>query len=802
MLRIPSIARLPLRIFVASISAVLFAYLVWQAGPSKLWQNVVKLGWGFISVLALTGVSHIARAWAWRLTLDDHKYKFSFPRLLGLRLGAEAAGQLGIVGQTFGDSIRVSRLSPEIPRPNGLASVTLDRGLYIATGITVLIAGLVAALAVLSHSSVLRLYAGLSVVVLIAFLLVTLLAVRKRWRVISGAARFFARVSFLKNWIQNRFVLIESVENTLLDFHHHTPRAFWASFLLNLASHCMAVTEVCLILWLMGVKFGVFSALVVEAMTKLVNLVGTVNPGNFGTFEGGNMLIGKLFGLTGAAGLALGLARRLRAFCWAAVGGICLFILTRSSSRGNTEGQGGVLDITGKNAGVEAEASSSVVAKGKFVVAILPTEGRTGHGEFEAGLSRVGSLPVLLRNILAAHKLGPSRIIVMVDPILRSRAQRELRLTGRLPESVRWIEANADVSVVQRVQLIAAQTGSKRLVIMDGTTTYHSSLLQKAKEWNDESVELVLTSGDKHVGIYASTANAICNFEKRCTAQIGTLQELLARLTESHSVAQIQFAEDLWQRVDTEEDRQSAEQKLDRWLVKPTDGIYARLNRRISIPISRQLIKFPVTANMITIFTLKVGFASGVFFAFGGYWSTLLGALLCLWASILDGCDGEVARLKLQESAFGCWLETVCDYLFYLFLFVGMTLGLWRSSGSRMYLVCGGLLFFGAVASFLATGWQRHRLAAERPEQLLKIFQTQAEARSSNPLLYFGRHTEFIIRRCFFPYALLVFALFNIMNVAFVLSAIGANLVWPIAVYSSHTFARGRRSELALPAAP
>jgi CDP-alcohol phosphatidyltransferase-like enzyme len=236
--------------------------------------------------------------------------------------------------------------------------------------------------------------------------------------------------------------------------------------------------------------------------------------------------------------------------------------------------------------------------------------------------------------------------------------------------------------------------------------------------------------------------------------------------------------------------------------VKPTDGIWARLNRRISIPISRQLIKFPVTANMVTIFTLGVGFASGVFFAFGGYRSTLLGAFLCLFASILDGCDGEVARLKLQESAFGCWLETVCDYLFYLFLFVGMTLGLWRSSGSRMYPVGGGLLLFGAVASFLATGWQRHRLAPERPEQYLKTFQMQADARSSNPFLYFGRHTEFIIRRCFFPYALLVFALFNIMNVAFVLSVIGANLVWPIVLYSSITFARGWRSGLAVPTAP
>jgi hypothetical protein len=110
-----------------------------------------------------------------------------------------------------------------------------------------------------------------------------------------------------------------------------------------------------------------------------------------------------------------------------------------------------------------------------------------------------------------------------------------------------------------------------------------------------------------------------------------------------------------------------------------------------------------------------------------------------------------------------------------------------------MYLVYGGLLLFGALASFLAIGWERRRLAAGRPEQLLKIWQGHAESRRSNPFLYFGRHTEFIVRRCFFPYALLVFALFNLMNVAFVLSVIGANLVWPIALYSSLAFARPKR---------
>ena len=801
MLRILPAARLPLRILAAFMGAALFGYLIWQAGPAKLWENAVKLGWGFIWVLAAAGISHVFKTWAWRLTLDDHKHKVSFPRLLGLRLGAEAAGQLGIVGQTFGDSVRVARLSPDIPKANGLASVTLDRGLYLATGIIVLVAGLVGALPVLSHSHTLRLYASLFALTLSTFLLLTLLAVRKRWRVISKSAQFFANVPFLKKWIETEYVLIQSVENALLDFHHNSTGAFWGSFFLTLASHCMSVMEVCLVLRLMGVKFGLLSALAIEAMTKLVNLVGSINPGNFGTFEGGNILIAKMFGLSAPIGLTLALARRMRALFWTAVGGICLFILTKSSSRGNAEGRGTASNAPEENMREETDHPLGVALERDFTVAILLTERIAGNAQLGAGLARVGSLPVLLRSILAARKLGASRVLVVVDPILRRRVQSEVSSIGRLPESVQWIEVRADVPLSQRLRIVAAHACDERVIILDGKTSYHFSLLQKAKESNADGIDMVLESGGKDVGICALTAATILDFEKHSEAQAATLQQLLAPADRRPSLTRISVAGDLWQRVDTEEDLRSPERKLDRWLVKPTDGIYARLNRRISIPISRQLIKFPITANMVTLFTLGIGIASAAFFALGGYWNTLVGAFMCLWASILDGCDGEVARLKLQESAFGCWLETACDYLFYLCLFVGMTVGLWRSSGARMYMLYGGMLLFGSITSFLATGWERHRLAADRPEQLLRIWQAHAESRPSNPFLYVARHTEFIVRRCFFPYALLFFALFNIMNVAFVLSAIGANLVWPIALYSSHAFARARGSAAGLSSA-
>jgi hypothetical protein len=94
-----------------------------------------------------------------------------------------------------------------------------------------------------------------------------------------------------------------------------------------------------------------------------------------------------------------------------------------------------------------------------------------------------------------------------------------------------------------------------------------------------------------------------------------------------------------------------------------------------------------------------------------------------------------------------------------------------------------------------------HRLITGRPEQFLGIWQAHAEIRRSNRFLYLSRQMEFIIRRCCLPYALVCFALLGIINVASFLSVIKANLVWPIAMYSSRTSAGAQSSAITTPAA-
>ena len=76
------------------------------------------------------------------------------------------------------------------------------------------------------------------------------------------------------------------------------------------------------------------------------------------------------------------------------------------------------------------------------------------------------------------------------------------------------------------------------------------------------------------------------------------------------------------------------------------------------------------------------------------------GGLPVAAASILDGCDGEIARLKYQESALGCWIETFGDYSYYIAIFIGLTVGAVRQTGYELFYWVGGAALAGSLLTF------------------------------------------------------------------------------------------------------
>ena len=319
------------RIAPVLLGVALLVFLLCGTKPSRVVDEVKTVGWGLGLVIALGGIAHLTKTLAWRLTFLCDLRDVSFARTFGLRLVSEAIGSLGLPGQVLGETARVCLLGSALPVANSISSVTLDRGLYVVTSVLVCVTGIPTALFLLSLSATWRLYAFLFTGLLVALLVVTEMALRRRWPVFSGAAHAIGRLPWFKNWLDGKQSVIDSAERNLFSFYHDTPRAFWASLILNLLCHGMAIVEVYLLLHFMGARTGLLGAFVLEAFTKLINAVGALNPGNFGTYEAGNIILTRLLGITGAAGLTLGLCRRARSLFWKGIGLLCLIVMSRST---------------------------------------------------------------------------------------------------------------------------------------------------------------------------------------------------------------------------------------------------------------------------------------------------------------------------------------------------------------------------------------------------------------------------------------------------------------------------------------
>lgn len=113
--------------------------------------------------------------------------------------------------------------------------------------------------------------------------------------------------------------------------------------------------------------------------------------------------------------------------------------------------------------------------------------------------------------------------------------------------------------------------------------------------------------------------------------------------------------------VDAESCRR-AEWALCLQLAKSHQGLIdGWFNWRVSMPITRVLASTRVTPNQVTMVSAAVGAAAAISVAGGSWPAMAIGGVLLQLQSILDSCDGELARLRFQGSKLGQWLDNVSD---------------------------------------------------------------------------------------------------------------------------------------------
>ena len=153
---------------------------------------------------------------------------------------------------------------------------------------------------------------------------------------------------------------------------------------------------------------------------------------------------------------------------------------------------------------------------------------------------------------------------------------------------------------------------------------------------------------------------------------------------------------------------------------KPQDGFVSRfLNRPISRRITSVLLKFPIHPSTWTISIFVLPLIACVFLVRGNYVSIVIGAAIFQAFSILDGCDGEIARAKNLESKFGERLDYFCDFVSSLLYVLALGLGLHRSSEgivcavlitvNELVLRAGKSRISAASSTFHESFYARHR---------------------------------------------------------------------------------------------
>ena len=146
--------------------------------------------------------------------------------------------------------------------------------------------------------------------------------------------------------------------------------------------------------------------------------------------------------------------------------------------------------------------------------------------------------------------------------------------------------------------------------------------------------------------------------------------------------------------------RLRAEWALIRRMNKSFEGpVDALINWRFSMRITRILARrsLAVTPNHVTITAILVGLAASFVASRSGYAMFAIAGVMLEVNSILDSCDGELARLRYQYSKLGQWLDNlsddIVDNLFIIAVGAGFG-GVWRCLG---LVVAGGRILVSLV---------------------------------------------------------------------------------------------------------
>jgi hypothetical protein len=168
--------------------------------------------------------------------------------------------------------------------------------------------------------------------------------------------------------------------------------------------------------------------------------------------------------------------------------------------------------------------------------------------------------------------------------------------------------------------------------------------------------------------------------------------------------------------------------------------------RRISLYLTRLLLKTPITANGVTYLMILTGISISLALQISGIKGLIIAFLLSQLQMLWDCCDGEIARWKSTQSPKGVFLDRVGHYLTESLIPIALAYRI----DSENY----ELLFLATLVSvfiLLNKGFNDSVHVARAYSQLPKIADSKDVSAPKSPLLRLARapFRIFAVQRAF-----------------------------------------------------
>ncbi|MGI9066224.1 MAG: lysylphosphatidylglycerol synthase domain-containing protein [Pyrinomonadaceae bacterium] len=303
----------------------LLVYVINRVGLQPIFDALIRIGFGFFILLAISGLRHVFRTIAMSAAVPSEHRHFNFFQAFAARLGGEAISFLTFTGPLLGEATKVALLRRRVPLTYGVPALVVDNLIYNFSVVFFILSG--ACVMLLTYNLPPLVHYTLIAIAVIAALgiIAAAMAARRRIMLLTWLIDSMAQLRLSPKVILKRRQHINHIESKVYDFYKHHPGAFFAMIGCNLLAHVASVAEVFITLRMLGFSANVAQTYIIESLTKVINFVFAFVPGTIGVYEGGTEVVLQALGFAAATGVTLALVRKAGTIFWTSIG---LLVLT------------------------------------------------------------------------------------------------------------------------------------------------------------------------------------------------------------------------------------------------------------------------------------------------------------------------------------------------------------------------------------------------------------------------------------------------------------------------------------------